>query len=211
MSFEAMRWASEQHAGASINKLLLLLLGNYADQNYECFPSIGKLAKMAEASESTIRRSLRDLEARGLIKINERFQTYGDKHRQTSNTYILQTGCQIDTHPPVTMTPTPLSNSIGDITSHNNQSEYTDDFLQFWGAYPKRPNSSKRNASKKYKIAIRKTTPEEILKATKKFAKTQINKEPQFIPHAATWLHQERYADIMEEPTLKTNRNRIAG
>ena len=98
MSFEAMRWASEQQAGASINKLLLLLLGNYADQNYECFPSIGKLAKMAEASESTIRRSLRDLEARGLIKINERFQAYGDKHRQTSNTYILQTGCQIDTH-----------------------------------------------------------------------------------------------------------------
>ena len=72
MSFEAMRWASEQQAGASINKLLLLLLGNYADQNYECFPSIGKLAKMAEASESTIRRSLRDLEARGLIKINQR-------------------------------------------------------------------------------------------------------------------------------------------
>ena len=86
MSFEAMRWASEQQAGASINKLLLLLLGNYADQNYECFPSIGKLAQMAEASESTIRRSLRDLEARGLININQRFQPYGDKHRQTSNT-----------------------------------------------------------------------------------------------------------------------------
>ena len=211
MSFEAMKWASQQQAGSSTNKLLLLLLANYADQDYQCFPSIGLLSKMAEASESTIRRSLHDLRAEGLIEIRERFQSYGEKQRQTSNSYILKMGCQIDTDPPVTVIPTPLSNPIGDITNHNNQSEYTNDFSEFWKAYPKRPNSSKRNAYKKYQIALRKISNQELLDATKQFAKTQINTEPQYIPHAATWLHQERFIDILHEPKLKTNRNRIAG
>lgn len=211
MSFEAMKWASGQQAGSSTNKLLLLLLANYADQDFSCFPSIRKLAEMAECCESTVRRSLKDLRGLGLIEVRERYEAYGDKNRQTSNTYILKGGCQIDTPPPVKSTTPPLSNIAGHITNQNNQSEYTSTFLEFWKAYPRRPNSSKKDAFKKYKIALQKIPQAKLLEATTNFAKTQINTDPQYIPHASTWLNQERYMDVLEQPKLKTNRNRIAG
>ena len=210
MSFEAMKWASEQEAGTSTNKLLLLLLANYADQDFTCFPSIKKLAVMAECGESTVRRSLKDLAKRDLIEIKSRFEPYGDRCRQTSNIYILR-GFQNETHPPVKLTPAPLSKSTGHITSHNNQSIYTIAFDEFWSVYPRRPNSSKKDAFNKYKKAIIKISEQELLKLTKQFAKSMVNKDPQFIPHASTWLNQERFADLMDEPKVKTNRNRIAG
>ena len=210
MSFEAMKWASEQEAGTSTNKLLLLLLANYADQDFTCFPSIKKLAVMAECGESTVRRSLKDLAKRDLIAIQTRFEPYGERCRQTSNIYTLR-GFQNETHPPVKLTPAPLSKSTGDITSHINQSIYTISFDEFWSAYPRRPNSSKKDAFAKYKKAITKISEQELLKLTKQFAKTMVNKDPQYIPHASTWLNQERFADLIDEPKVKTNRNRIAG
>ena len=233
MSFEAMKWASEQKAGNSTNKCILWILANYADQDFTCFPSIKKIANMAECSESTARRSLHDLRKKSLIEIRERYQAYGDKNRQTSNVYILKVDCQIDTLPPVKLTPTPLSKPTGYITNHNNQSintgtsmittdnntitrfviskRYSEEFEEFWSAYPRRPNSSKKNAFIKYKKAINKISKEDLLKATKQFALSQKNTDPKFIPHAYTWLNQERYFDILEEPKQKTNRNRIAG
>jgi len=210
MSFEALAEASKKVAGSSKNKLILLLLANYADQQFTCFPSIKRLAMMAECCESTVRRSLKDLEKRGLIEIKPRYEPYGERCRQTSNIYTLR-GFQNETHPPVKLTPAPLSKSTGDITSHINQSIYTIAFNEFWSAYPRRPNSSKKDAFAKYKKAILKISEQELLKLTKQFAKTMVNKDPQFIPHASTWLNQERFADLMDEPKVKTNRNRIAG
>lgn len=205
-----MKWASEQKAGNSTNKVILLILANYADQDFSCFPSIRKLAEMAECGESTVRRSLKDLSKRDLIMIQNRFEPYGDRQRQTSNIYTLR-GFQNETHPPVKLTPAPLSKSIGHITNHINQSEYTIGFNDFWTAYPRRPNTSKKDAFAKYKKAINKISEQQLIKLTKQFASSQKNTDPKFIPHASTWLNQERYFDILEEPKQKTNRNRIAG
>jgi len=212
MSFEAMRWASQKTTGGSTNKLVLLLLANYADQDFKCFPSIGKLAEMTESSESTVRRALRDLQKHGFIEIRERFEAFGDKQRQTSNIYILKTdGFQYDTHPPSKTDTPPLSKPTGHITNHNNQSIYTSEFLAFWDAYPSRPNASKKDSFKKWQIAIRQTAPQEIIKAAGKYALSVRNTDPQYIAHATTWLNQERYIDIMNEPTPKANLNRIVG
>lgn len=210
MSFEAMKWASEQEAGTSTNKLLLLLLANYADQDFTCFPSIKKLAVMAECGESTVRRSLKDLAKRDLIEIRTRFEPYGERCRQTSNIYTLR-GFQNETHPPVKLTPAPLSKSTGDITSHNNQSIYTIAFDEFWSVYPRRPNSSKKDAFAKFKKALNKITALELIQITELFAKSMANKDPQYIPHASTWLSQERFIDLRDAPKVKANRNRIAG
>lgn len=210
MSFEAMKWASEQEAGTSTNKLLLLLLANYADQDFTCFPSIKKLAVMAECGESTVRRSLKDLAKRDLIEIRTRFEPYGERCRQTSNIYTLK-GFQNETHPPVKLTPAPLSKSTGDITSHNNQSIYTIAFDEFWSVYPRRPNSSKKDAFAKFKKALNKITALELIQITELFAKSMANKDPQYIPHASTWLSQERFIDLRDAPKVKANRNRIAG
>ena len=206
-----MKWASEQKAGNSTNKCILWILANYADQDFTCFPSIKKIANMAECSESTARRSLHDLRKKSLIEIRERYQAYGDKNRQTSNAYILKVDCQNETHPPFKLTPDPLSKSSGDITNHNNQSIYTIAFDEFWSVYPRRPNSSKKDAFAKFKKALTKITALELIQITELFAKTMVNKDPQYIPHASTWLNQERYMDLRDAPKIKTNRNRIAG
>ena len=210
MSFEALAEASKKVAGSSKNKLILLLLANYADQQFTCFPSIKRLAMMAECCESTVRRSLKDLEKRGLIEIKPRYEPYGDRCRQTSNIYTLR-GFQNETHPPVKLTPDPLSKSTGDITSHINQSIYTIAFEEFWSVYPRRPNSSKKDAFAKFKKALTKITALELIQITELFAKSMVNKDPQYIPHASTWLNQERYMDLKDAPKVKANRNRIAG
>ena len=210
MSFEALAEASKKVAGSSKNKLILLLLANYADQQFTCFPSIKRLAMMAECCESTVRRSLKDLEKRGLIEIKPRYEPYGDRCRQTSNIYTLR-GFQNETHPPIKLTPAPLSKSTGDITSHINQSIYTIAFEEFWSVYPRRPNSSKKDAFAKFKKALTKITALELIQITELFAKSMVNKDPQYIPHASTWLNQERYMDLKDAPKVKANRNRIAG
>ena len=210
MSFEALAEASKKVAGSSKNKLILLLLANYADQQFTCFPSIKRLAMMAECCESTVRRSLKDLEKRGLIEIKPRYEPYGDRCRQTSNIYTLR-GFQNETNPPVKLTPAPLSKSTGDITSHINQSIYTIAFEEFWSVYPRRPNSSKKDAFAKLKKALTKITALELIQITELFAKSMVNKDPQYIPHASTWLNQERYMDLKDAPKVKANRNRIAG
>ena len=97
------------------------------------------------------------------------------------------------------------------IAKFKNLSIYSEAFEEFWSAYPRRPNSSKKDAFAKYKKAITKISKQDLLKLTKQFAKTMVNKDPQYIPHASTWLNQERFADLMDEPKVKTNKNRIAG
>lgn len=212
MSFEAMKWASQQKAGGSTNKLVLLMLANYADQDYKCFPSIKKLAALTECSPDTVRRAVHSLRNKGILEIKERYEAFGDKKRQTSNIYILKVhDSQFATPPPHEFAAPPLAKTQDHITNHINQLEYTSTFLEFWKAYPRRPNSSKKDAFKKYKIALQKIPQAKLLEATTNFAKTQINTDPQYIPHASTWLNQERYMDVLEQPKLKTNRNRIAG
>lgn len=63
------------------SKLLLLALADTANDDGACWPSVNFLAGKTEASESTIRRRLRDLEAFGLLRTESR---YG-----TSNWYVL--------------------------------------------------------------------------------------------------------------------------
>lgn len=212
MSFEAMKWASQTKAGGSTNKLVLLLLANYADQDFKCFPSIARLAEMTECSPDTVRRAVHDLRKRGIIEIRERFEAFGDKKRQTSNVYVLKHGGLHDASTPPSENATPpLAETEGHITNHNNQSIYTSEFLEFWDAYPSRPNASKKASFKKWQTAIRQTAPQDIIKAAGKYALSVRNTDPQYIAHATTWLNQERYIDIMNEPAPKANLNRIVG
>ena len=77
--------------------------------------------------------------------------------------------------------------------------------------YTRRPNSSKKDAFAKFKKALTKITALELIQITELFAKSMVNKDPQYIPHASTWLNQERYIDLKDAPKVKANRNRIAG
>jgi hypothetical protein len=74
------------------------------------------------------------------------------------------------------------------------------EFEEFWKAYPRKV--ARGSASRAFAKAVKKTSPATILEAVKLFAVSCAGKEPDFIPHAATWLNAERWSDAELKPTL---------
>jgi hypothetical protein len=78
-------------------------------------------------------------------------------------------------------------------------------FDSFWDAYPRK--AAKGAARKAWEAAIKKADPQSILLAASKFAHDP-NRDPQFTPHPATWLNQERWND---EPLPAKSRKATGG
>ena len=96
MSFRAVHWALHEVKGVSMgHKLLLVTLGEYADDVDCAWPSQETLAGVLECSVSTIRRSVKALVSWGLIDREERWvmDDDGNTHRAT-NVYRLHVGAQ---------------------------------------------------------------------------------------------------------------------
>tara|TARA_R100001377_G_scaffold2465_1_gene1636 strand:+ start:772 stop:1407 length:636 start_codon:yes stop_codon:yes gene_type:complete len=211
MSWSALDWASKQITGNGTNKLVLLSLSNYADDNNTCFPSFKTLVKITELSRSTIIRSLKDLENKGFINIKERFADINLSKRQTSNLYTLHIGYQIDTTQYQNETPPSISTKP-QLTS-NNKPMYSKEFDLFWKLYPDRPNDNKFGAFQKYNNILKNKEIgyNELIEKTKMFARSQEGKDSKFIPHAKTWLNQKRYLDVKKDINKKPNLNLLVG
>ncbi len=199
MSFDAMNWASKQECQNSTNKLILLMLANYSDENDSSFPSYRHLASLCSCTERTAMRAIDSLIQMGLIKKEERYMKDG---KQTSNRFILNRGDKKDTQGMTKSTP----NTIRDI-----QRDYTEEFNQWWNLYPRR-DGSKRKAFEMYKKIIDKEISTiDLYNITKRFKQSMIGKEEKFIPHATTWLNQRRFETVEENKNIKINLNQIAG
>lgn len=94
----------------------------------------------------------------------------------------------------------PISNSIGNSNSISNSKEVItknkkiiNEFENFWKECPRKIGKGK--AREKYIMARKNESHEFLVEMMKIHAKDMKGKEDQFIPHPATWLHQERYHD----------------
>jgi DNA-binding MarR family transcriptional regulator len=98
MSFQAMAWAIKQPL-QTYDKMVLLMLSNYADSQGKCWPSLGKLAEECGMSQSQVRKCVAKLEKLGMVRRQMQMRTYG----QTSNMYHLNlTGTMAeDDDPPI--------------------------------------------------------------------------------------------------------------
>jgi uncharacterized protein YdaU (DUF1376 family) len=102
--------------------------------------------------------------------------------------------------------PCSSSSSSKDITPivPKKGTTYTEDFLYFWNAYPKKVG---RDAAWKKWKSMNGTRPkiEELLTAIKKQEKSEQWKKEngQYIPNPSTWLNQGRWADEVETPKPK--------
>lgn len=85
MSFAATTWAFEQPVSVT-EKVVLLALASHTGENGVCWPSIKRLVRQTNVSESTVHRALKSLAAKGLIIAEAR---NGKNGRSTSNRYIL--------------------------------------------------------------------------------------------------------------------------
>lgn len=72
------------------------------------------------------------------------------------------------------------------------------DFDFFWKIYPKK--QGKKEAYKAYTKARKKAGRDELLEALREVkTKDWCNRELQYVPHASTWLNQERWNDEVQE------------
>lgn len=79
MSIKAVSWALEQSLKDPTGKLVLIALADrYNDEYGHAWPSVAWLATAGDCSERTIRRKLRELEAKGLVSVTHR-------HNETSS------------------------------------------------------------------------------------------------------------------------------
>lgn len=79
------------------------------------------------------------------------------------------------------------------------------DFVAFWSAYPRKID--KGHARQAFAKATDKASPEAIIAAAKAFTKlVRAERRPvDKIPHPATWLNGERWADEPDQPTHTTD------
>ena len=85
MSIAAMNWVWRQRLPPT-PKLVLMSLGDAADDHGVCWPSVPTVARKCCVSTRTVRRIMKELEASGKIRRDPRFRKDGS---QTSNCYIL--------------------------------------------------------------------------------------------------------------------------
>lgn len=85
-----------------------------------------------------------------------------------------------------------------DILSQYAEKDAVGCFDRFWSAYPRK--IGKGAARKSYERALKKVSHEIIMHGLSQQLPDMQSKEKQFIPHASTWLNQERWEDEPEEP-----------
>jgi hypothetical protein len=93
MSWQATAWAERQKTGSPARKVLLLVLGNYADEDGYCWPSQKTLSKGTEQSVDTVRRNANRLQADGFIAIEQRPRR-GGRWPKLAYKLLMQTGPQ---------------------------------------------------------------------------------------------------------------------
>ena len=215
MSWEALGIVSKYTVGSSTDKMVLIVLANFSDEQGHCYPSHKKISQIAECSIATVIRSLKRLKNKNFIDIQPRFQTLDNENRrQTSNLYIINldyhndigSGLQNDMgggsqkEIPITNQSKPVNNEYKYRLQPRKKDQEMLNILfdNFWNAYPKRPNNNKHGAYLKYVEAIKEISPEKLLQSVHNFSRTQIDVEAKYIPHAKTWLNQKRYLDEAE-------------
>lgn len=87
------------------------------------------------------------------------------------------------------------SNNLGNITNitSSNDDEVDYYFEELWVWYPRKVG--KGQAKKALKAALKKVSFDEIYHPLVAYVETLDDKDKQFIPHLATWLNGERWAD----------------
>jgi DNA-binding transcriptional regulator YhcF (GntR family) len=214
MSWDAIAWASQQTAGGSTDKLILILLANYADEHGVSFPSHKTLATKAECGLSTVERALRRLSDNGLISITQRFETGVDgSNRQTSNSYQLKLGVTNMKRGVTKMSGGREGQNDDPITNNNkplSAFRYPAQFNNWWNLYPNKSGSKKKAYDLWHKATDLHIDEHDLFLLTARYAQSVKGTEVKYIPHATTWLNQRRW-EVVPEKQKEQRLNNLAG
>lgn len=122
MSLQAMLAAIEMADLAPNEKLLLIVLGSYSDQAWECWPSVKRLSANTGMSPRTVTGTLSRLEERGLLRRDERWRKDGSRMSNLIKLLFAPPansawGDDVEAAPSVRARRTPPANPAGHETS----------------------------------------------------------------------------------------------
>lgn len=213
-----MTWAFKQRLDPP-RKIVLLALADFADDEWNCWPSLATLVDKTSLSERAVRSSIRTLEDLGLVATASRTRPNGST---TSNVYTLSGGGhdvpgegarRAGGPSPETTPPEPSLNPQGKEPPVVPQ---VDHFEEAWKLWPKK--TDKALARRRWATAVKAHAkdwecnavqgvvdqpPIPVDKRESALANTvmrygveyQRTTPPQFIPSLATWLNRERWTD----------------
>lgn len=196
MSLEAMTWAWQQPLPVG-QKLLLLAVADHAGEGGVCWPSQAHLARKTGFSERQVRNNLNDLVKAGVLSVEIRG---GDGSGRKSNVYTM-------TWQPANISGwatgnlehgnrQPTSGSPPYIYKPSIEPSFIDRFELFWKAYPLKVG--KVAAAKEWRKKLRDA--DALIADVANRVKNDRQWQPgsQFIPHARTYLSQERWTDAIQ-------------
>ena len=204
MSHYMTALAMKQQGLKPATKIVLYWLADHHNgETGKCFPSLARLCKVTEMGKTALVGHLDTLEKLGLI---ERLRKYDNNGAFKSTDYVLtlkdDTLVRNTDNPCSDFTPPLVRNANTNLVSNNLGSKpYTsskDDevnyyFEQLWEMYPRKVG--KGQARKAYVTASKKIDFFDLLPKLEAYVSTLDGKDKQYMPHLATWLNGERWAD----------------
>ena len=211
MSIECMAWVLEQQGLEPVDKLVLLGIANHADRDGgNAWPSLATLALYVGRGDQTVRRSIRELQKRGLLDVVVQ-GGQGSHGGYRSNLYrvIMHRAITCDTpdvERPITLDREGLSpvihqgyqgsdrRTIQEPSKNLSSSHIDVMFNKFWLEYPRKVG--KIDAERQFKKVMKaKDAPTLTMLLDAVALLVAENREMQFIPHPRTWLAQGRWMD----------------
>ena len=221
MSIKHFHKAIEYLDCNTTEKLILILIANYADENDSCFPSLKHLAHLSrKKTVKPVRDAIKKFEEKNIIRKEHRKREDGG---YTSNRYYLlwgsvgkDTGVGIDKDTTLVL---PVTTNTKDNTKINNKQKHFENFAEsifqkIWSFYPRKVNKKKSFEVFKKLLKDEKDQDEFVkmleskMKEYKRFCSSE-KIDIQFIPHLSTWLNNERFKD--EFDIKKIDKNTWAG
>jgi|TARA_B110000037_G_C17011706_1_gene461583 hypothetical protein len=205
MSFEAMAMVVTVEDISPINKLVLILLSNYADENSKCFPSYDKIAKLANCSRRTAVRSINTLNKLGLVSIERRKLSNNDNQ---SNIYTINRpsvrmsppSVKDSTTPSDSVTPPSDTMSPNTITLNNQLvNTYTDGFESWWRVFPAERRTNKKGAFIKWKSLKLESKADDLVADVLLRIEESKKWKDGFIVGAKRYLEEERWNDVLDK------------
>jgi hypothetical protein len=194
--------------------LVLLALADFCNDAGECWPAVASIARKARMDERSVRRILRKLEGAGWLTSDigggrhgcSRYTINPDKEPPGHNVPPDKMNRKPGQNEPETRTPVSPEPSL----NHQEPSKRErgragvtlahkprpDGFAEFWERYPRKVG--KGAAQKAYAKAIAKAGHDDLMFGLSQQMASLTAKDPQYIPHPATWLNAERWNDEPE-------------
>lgn len=214
MSHYMTALAMKQQGLKPATKIVLYWLADHHNgETLKCYPSIKRLADCCEMSEQSVRNHLKELERLKLIQWSP---YYCDDGRQTSNNYYFlfkddgtvggmkcykapsrkqqgegtkSVGGRVQNFDPNLV----RKNLGSKLYTSSKDDEVNYYFDQLWEMYPRKVG--KGQARKAYVTASKKIDFFDLLPKLEAYVSTLDGKDKQYMPHLATWLNGERWAD----------------